>query len=132
MCKGTKEYLNSFVPFFNLSVILHPRACLKTHCTVLNAPLCGILRRDYGKRSPLRLPNHSLSSTNCSIQSSTSSFQTHPSINGFKNLSVWDAVIYLYIPHKNIKLIKFTYICLYDNKLYCHISSSYSEWSALG
>ncbi len=22
--------------------------CLKIHCTVLNAPLCGILRRDFG------------------------------------------------------------------------------------
>ncbi|WP_442872252.1 DUF6783 domain-containing protein [Anaerocolumna sp. AGMB13020] len=52
--------------------------CLKTHCTILNAPLCGILRCNFGNVAPLRTQNHALSPTKWNIQPGTSSFQTHP------------------------------------------------------
>ncbi|GEM_PF-636943 len=54
------------------------RACLKTHCTVLTAPTCGILRRDFGNVAPLRTQNSSLSPTIWNGQAGTSSFQTRP------------------------------------------------------
>ncbi len=53
------------------------RACLKNHHTVLNAPLCGILRRNFGSVAPLRAQNRSLPLTKWSLQPGTSIFQTH-------------------------------------------------------
>ena len=52
----------------------YPRVCLKTHCTILNAPLCGILRCNFGNVAPLRTQNHTLLFfANCLPQSGTSS-----------------------------------------------------------
>ena len=63
-----------------MSVCRYTRACLKNHCAVLNAPLCGIQRRNFGRVAPLRSQNHSLSPANWSIQPGTSIFQTHSSV----------------------------------------------------
>ncbi len=54
----------------------YTRACLKNHRTVLNAPLCGILRRDLGSVAPLRSRYRSLPPTKWSIRPGTSIFQT--------------------------------------------------------
>jgi hypothetical protein len=53
------------------------RGCLKTHCTVQNAPLCGILRCDFRNVTPLRPPNCALPPTKWNLQAGTSCFQTH-------------------------------------------------------
>ncbi len=61
-----------------------PRMCLKNHCTVLTAPLCGILRRNFGDVVPLRSPNCSLSPTNWSVQPGISIFQTRSRVVGME------------------------------------------------
>ncbi len=50
-------------------------ACLKNHCTVLTAPLCGMLRHNFGNVAPTP-QNRSLPPTKWNTQPGTSIFQT--------------------------------------------------------
>ncbi len=66
--------------FYQIYVIIKSRVCLKNHCAVLNAPLCGILRRNFGRAAPLCSQNRSLSPVNWSIQPGASIFQTQSNV----------------------------------------------------
>jgi len=57
----------------------HARACLKNHYAALTAPLCGILRCNFGNVAPLRTQNCAFSPTKWNAQPGTSIFQTRSS-----------------------------------------------------